>query len=59
MNRFAGFRTAADWAIWMLWWRMMDWTTAKQVEEMRLQETAELRQRIDQLERQEPGEIIP
>lgn len=41
-----GHHSAADWAIWMLWWRMMDWTTAKQVDEMRVQEIAELRQRI-------------
>lgn len=50
-----GFHSAADWAIWMLWWRMMDWTTAKQVDEMRLEEITSLRQRIDQLEREKRG----
>ena len=50
-----GHHSAADWAIWMLWWRMMDWTTAKQVDEMRLEEIASLRQRVDQLEREKRG----
>jgi hypothetical protein len=48
-----GHHSAADWAIWMLWWRMMDWTTAKQVDEMRLEEIAELQKRIDALETEE------
>jgi hypothetical protein len=50
-----GHHSAADWAIWMLWWRMMDWTTAKQVDEMRVEEIASLRKRIDQLEREKRG----
>ncbi len=50
-----GHRSAADWAIWMLWWRMMDWQTASQVDEMRLEEIASLRKRIDQLERDKRG----
>lgn len=51
----AGLCNIADWAIWMLWWRMMDRQTAKQVDEMRLEEIALLRQRIDQLEREKRG----
>jgi len=51
----AGLCNIADWAIWMMWWRMMDWQTAKQVDEMRLEEIASLRQRIDQLEREKRG----
>jgi hypothetical protein len=51
----SGLHNAADWAIWMLWWRMMDWQTAKQVDEMRLEEIASLRQRIDQMEREKRG----
>ena len=49
----AGHHSAADWAIWMLWWRMMDWQTAKQVDGMRLEEIAQLRKRIDALETEE------
>lgn len=51
----AGLCNIADWAIWMLWWRMMDWQTANQVDEMRLEEIASLRERIDQLEREKRG----
>lgn len=51
----AGLCNIADWAIWMLWWRMLDWQTAKQVDEMRLEEIASLRQRIDQLDREKRG----
>ena len=40
----AGHHSAADWAIWMLWWRMMDWQTAKQVDDMRLEDNARLRE---------------
>jgi len=50
-----GNHSVADWAIWMLWWRMKDWQTAQQVDEMRLEEIAELRQRIDRLERENRG----
>ncbi len=48
-----GRHSAADWGIWMMWWRMMDWQTAKQVDEMRLEEIAELKKRIHELETEE------
>jgi len=50
-----GKREEADMVVWLLWWRMKDWQTAKQVDEMRLEEIASLRQRIDQLEREKRG----
>ena len=45
-----GHSSAADWAVWMLWWREMDWQTAKQVDQMRLEEIEKLKKRIEELE---------
>ena len=45
-----GHSSAADWAVWMLWWREMDWQTAEQVDQMRLEEIDKLQKRIDELE---------
>ena len=51
----AGHNTTADWAIWMLWWRMQDRTLAQQIDDMRVQEIQSLRKRIDELEREKRG----
>lgn len=50
-----GHHSAADWAIWMLWWRMQDRTVAQQIDEMRVQEIQALRKRVDELEREKRG----
>lgn len=47
----AGLCNIADWAIWMLWWRMKDWQLAKDIDQMRLEEIALLRKKIEQLEK--------
>ena len=41
-----GHHSAADWGIWMLWWRMMDWQTAKHVDEMRLEDASQFRDEV-------------
>lgn len=41
---------AADTIFWLLWWRSMDWQTAKQVDEMRLEEIAELKKQTRESE---------
>ena len=54
-NGNATQREAAEWAIWMVWWRLMDSQTQQQIDEMRVEEIAALRKRVDQLEREKRG----
>ena len=51
----AGISEECDWAIWMLWWRTMDWKTQQQIQEMQQETICQLRERIDLLERQKRG----
>jgi hypothetical protein len=44
-----GHHSAADWAVWMLWWREMVLQTAKQVDQMRLEEIERLNKLVDEL----------
>ena len=54
-NGNATQRDAAEWAVWMVWWRLMDSQTHGQIEEMQREEIASLRKRIDELEREKRG----
>lgn len=51
----AGMQEAADWAVWILWHRTMDWQTSDQVNQMYQEEIQALRARIDTLEREKRG----
>ena len=39
----AGMLEERDWAVWMLWWRTMDWQTQQQVREMQQEEINRLK----------------
>ena len=48
-----GQHEEADMIVWLLWWRAMDSQTARRVDEMRLEEIAQLREQIDAMELEE------
>jgi uncharacterized membrane protein len=50
-----GHHSAADWAIWMMWWRMQDRTVAQQIDDMRVEEIKSLQKRVDELEGEKRG----
>lgn len=49
--REAGCHAEADWAIWMLWWRISDRQTQQQIDEQRQEEITNLQQEVEDIKK--------